>query len=69
MKKKLQNVYDFVTLGNASVFKGEKFKEEFSKFFGTGWYMAYFFFNLKEAKTESKKFFINPSTEVARKVN
>lgn len=68
MEKKLQNLFNYVILGNASVSKGDTFKQNYSKFIGTGWYMAYFFFNQKEAKTQSKKFFINPSAEIARKV-
>lgn len=69
MEKKLKNVFDFVILGNASVSKGDLFSQKFSKVLGTGWYMAYFFFNHEQAKLQSKKFFINPSVDVARKVN
>jgi hypothetical protein len=69
MEKKLDKVFEFVILGNASVSKGDSFKENFSKVLGTGWYMAYFFFNSKEAKIQTKKFFINPSTDIARKAN
>ena len=68
MNKKLQHLFDYFILGNASISKGDKFQENYSKFIGTGWYMAYFFFNKKEAIIQSKKLFINPSAEIARKV-
>ena len=68
MNKKLQHLFDYVILGNASISKGDKFQENYSKFIGTGWYMAYFFFNKKEAIIQSRKLFINPSAEIARKV-
>ena len=64
----MQKVFDFVLLGNASVSKGFNFNDNYLKVLGTGWYMAYFFFNQKNANLESKRFFIKPSSDVARKV-
>jgi hypothetical protein len=69
LKKKLQNVYDMVILGNASMSKGHnEFSGKFSKILGTGWYFAYFFFNKKQANIQSIKFAINPDYEVAQKI-
>ncbi len=54
-------------LGNASVstaFRGFSFTA--MKILGTGWYMAYYFFNKKRAKIQSLKFNINPDLEITK---
>jgi len=58
-----------VILGNASVSKGfTGFSATPMKIIGTGWYMAYYFFNKKRAKTQSLKFSINPDLEINKTI-
>ena len=69
LKKKLQQVFDMIILGNASVSKGHnQFDSKYLKILGSGWYMAYFFFNKKQASIQSIKFSINPNFDVAHKI-
>jgi hormone-sensitive lipase len=68
MRKKIQNLTSFVTLGNASIYKGFSFENKYMKYIGTGYYMAYFFFNRKRAHLDSKKFSLKPEFELSRKV-
>ena len=68
MKTKLQGLFDFVILGNASVSRGFTFDNNYLKFLGTGYYMAYFFFNQRKAALESKKFAIKAEFELTRRV-
>src|SRR5690606_23911426 len=62
IKKKLQQVFNMVILGNASMSKGhDVFKNHnYLQMLGSGWYFAYFFFNKKQASIQSIKFAINP---------
>jgi hypothetical protein len=68
MKKKLRNLISFVILSNASVSKGFAYENKIIKFFGTGYYMAYYFFNKKNASLESKRFVLKGDNELNRAV-
>jgi len=69
LNKKLQQVFDMIILGNASVSKGHnEFDSKYLRILGSGWYMAYFFFNKKKANIQSIKFAINPNFEIAHKI-
>jgi hormone-sensitive lipase len=68
MKKKLQNLLDLIVLGNASISKANNFNNKYLKFFGAGYYMAYYFFNKKFASIQSKRFSVRPETELSRMV-
>lgn len=69
VKKKLQQVFNAIILGNSSVSKGYgEFNSNYLKVLGTGWYMAYFFFNKKKANIQNIKFSINPNFKVAQKI-
>lgn len=64
----MQNLFDFVILGNASIAQGYTYKHKYLKILGSGYYMAYFFFNRKRAHLVNKKFNIKPDFETARAV-
>jgi hormone-sensitive lipase len=68
MRKKIQKFISLIIMGNASVHKGFSFENNYMKFIGTGYYIAYFFFNRKRALLESKKFALKPQLELSRKV-
>jgi hypothetical protein len=69
MKEKLNKLFNFIMLANSSVSRGYTFSQNnYLKFLGTGYYMAYFFFNKKKAKIESKKFAIKAEFELCRQV-
>jgi hypothetical protein len=68
MKKKMRNLISFVILSNASVSKGFAYENKIVKFFGTGYYMAYYFFNKKNASLESKRFVLKGDNELNRAV-
>src|SRR5690242_19929928 len=68
MKKKMRNLISFVILSNASVSKGFAYENKIIKFFGTGYYMAYYFFNKKNASLESKRFVLKGDNELNRAV-
>lgn len=68
MKVKLDGLFNFVKLGNASISRGFTFENNYLKFIGTGYYMAYFFFNQSKADLESKKFAIRAEFELTRRV-
>jgi hypothetical protein len=68
MKKKMRGLLSFVILSNASVSKGFMYENRIIKFFGTGYYMAYYFFNKKNASLESKRFVLRGDNELNRAV-
>jgi hypothetical protein len=68
MKKKMRNLINFVIMSNASVSKGFAYENKIMKFFGTGYYMAYYFFNKKHASLESKRFILKGDNELNRAV-
>ena len=68
MRKRIKNLNGFIILGNASVSRGYVEQNEFFKFFKTGYYMTYYFFNKKSAYRESKKFNLQNNPELNRAV-
>jgi len=68
MRKRMKHLNGFIILGNASVSRGFVEQNEFFKFFKTGYYMTYFFFNKKSAYRESKKFTLKNNPELNRAV-
>lgn len=56
-----------MTLTNAALSKGLNYKPTYLKVIGTGYYMAYFFFNKKKAQLQNKRFNVNPRFEIAHK--
>lgn len=68
MRKKIQKFISLITMGNASIHKGFSFENNYLKFIGTGYYIAYFFFNRQRALLESKRFSLKPQLELSRKV-
>jgi hypothetical protein len=69
IKKKLQNVFNMITLGSASISKGfDQFSNKYSQIIGSGWYFAYFFFNKKQASIQNIKFSLNPNYDVAQTI-
>jgi hypothetical protein len=57
-----------VNLSNAAVAKGQKFKKSFYKAIGTGFFLAFYYFNKDHAEIETKRLAVNPKFEVAHKV-
>lgn len=57
-----------IHVSNAAVYTGFKFREKFFKVLGTGYFLAYFFFNTKHAEIQSKRFSVNPKFEIAHRV-
>ena len=57
-----------LNLSNAAVSSGFKFAPNYLKVLGTGYYMAYYFFNSKSAAREVKNFAVNPKFDVAHRM-
>jgi len=68
MKKKLQKLFEVVSIGNASITTSNKIDNEILKFIGTGFYFAFYFFNKKQAMTDTKKSFLTSNFDLSRKV-
>lgn len=68
MKKKLQKLFEFVSIGNASITTGHQINNEILKFIGTGFYFAFYFFNKNQAVKDTKKSFLNSNFDLSRKV-
>ena len=68
IKKKMKNLFDMLEVGNAAVSTGFKYESNYLKILGTGYFLAYYFFNSKHANIEVKKFSINPKFEVAHRM-
>ncbi len=68
IKKKLQSLFDLICVSNAAVSSGYKYNSNYLKILGTGYFMAYYFFNSKRANLEVKKSSFNPKFEVAQRV-
>jgi hypothetical protein len=67
MKKKLSKLFENVSIGNASIFEGENYNNQIFKFFGTGYFLAFYFFNKKQAVKDTKKSFLYSNFELSRK--
>ena len=60
---------EFVVLGNASVSKAfTNFTATPMKVLGTGWFMAYYFFNKKQSKIQAMKFSNKPDFEIQKMI-
>ncbi len=68
MKRKMEEVFNFVILGNAAVSKGYEFHSEYLKILGTSFYFAYYYFHSSKAKIQCQKYSLHPNFEVAKKV-
>jgi len=68
MKKKLQKLFEFVSIGNASITTGHQINNDILKFIGTGFYFAFYFFNKNQAVKDTKKSFLNSNFDLSRKV-
>ena len=68
MKKKLQKLFDLVSVGSASISTGNTYRDDIMKFIGTGFFLAFYFFNKKEAAKETKKSFLTSNFDLSRKV-
>jgi len=68
MKKKLTNLFETVSIGNASIIEGNNINNEIFKFIGTGYFFAFYFFNKKQAVKDTKKSFLNSNFDLSRKV-
>lgn len=68
MRKKIQNLFEFVSIGNASITTGHQINNDILKFVGTGFYFAFYFFNKKQAVKDTKKSFLTSNFDLSRKV-
>ena len=68
MRKKLQKLFDFVSIGNASIATSHQIDNDVLKFIGTGFYFAFYFFNKNQAVKDTKKSFLNSNFDLSRKV-
>ncbi len=68
MKKKLQKLFEVVSVGNASITTGNQINNEILKYIGTGFFFAFYFFNKKEAVKDTKKSFLTSNFDLSRKV-
>ena len=69
LNKKINNLLEFVTIGNASVSKGFKgFTGIPMRVVSIGWYMIYYYFNKKGANLQSMKFSINPDLDIMKTI-
>jgi hormone-sensitive lipase len=57
-----------MALSNAAVFNGYKFQPTYLKILGTGYFLAYFFFNSKQAELHNKSYSVQPSFEISHRV-
>jgi len=55
-------------VSNAALSSGYKYKVEYLKVLGIGFFLAFYFFNSKGAQIQVKKFSLNPDHEVAIKM-
>ena len=55
-----------LNVSNAAISTGLKYNSKYLKILGTGYFMAYYFFNSRHADREVKKFSINPKFEIAQ---
>lgn len=70
VQKKMEKVVELVNIGYASISKAcdEQHNNTLLKTASAGAYMAYYFFNSKQAKTQSMKFLINPDTKISQMI-
>ena len=68
MKKKIQQLFEFVSIGNASISEGYQINNEILKLLGTGYFFAFYFFNKKQAVKDTKKSFLTSNFDLSRKV-
>ena len=64
----MKNVFQQVTLASAAVSKGYQYHNYFLRSLGVAWFFIVYSLSKKKAVLQFKKFFINPSAEVARKI-
>lgn len=55
-------------MSNAALSSGYKYRQDYLNVLGTGFFMAFYFFNSKGAQIEVKKFALNPDHKVALKM-
>jgi hypothetical protein len=68
MKKRLQNLFEFISIGNSSIYEGDNIDNEILKVFGTSFNFAFYFFNKIRAVEDTKKSFLNSNFYLSRKV-
>jgi hypothetical protein len=68
MKYKLQELFEFISIGNSSIYEGDNLGHEILKIFGTSFNFAFYFFNKKLAIEDTKKSFLNSNFHLSRKV-
>ena len=68
MKKKIQTLYEFMSVGNASICGGNNINNEIFKFIGTSYFFAFYYFNKKQAIKDTKKSYLNSNFDLSRKV-
>lgn len=68
MRKKIQIIYDMISLSTSFVSKSFDIDNKVLKVFGTGFYMANYFFRKKSSDIQYKRFMTNPTIDVLREV-
>ena len=68
MRKKIQIIYDMISLSTSFVSKSFEIDNKVLKVFGTGFYMTNYFFRKKSSDIQYKKFLTNPNIDVLKEV-
>jgi len=68
MNKRIKSFHDLVYVSNAALSSGYRYHQDYLNVIGTGFFMAFYFFNSKGAQIQVKKFSLNPDHKIALKM-